>query len=141
MIQELRIWLWKNLVNLYPKYLRTIYKMNIGKNTRISWRTNLDKSINPRGINIGSYTLVVAESVIMAHDACRDLKSEVKIGNNCFIGGRAIILPGVKIGNEVIVGAGAVVTKDVPSNCIVAGNPAKIIRSNVKCGHYGRLLS
>jgi acetyltransferase-like isoleucine patch superfamily enzyme len=41
-------------------------------------------------------------------------------------------LGGVKIGDEVIVGAGSVVVKDVPSNCIVAGNPAKIIRTGIK---------
>ena len=40
-------------------------------------------------------------------------------------------MPGVKIGNQVIVGAGSVVTKDVPSNCIVAGNPAKIIKTGI----------
>jgi acetyltransferase-like isoleucine patch superfamily enzyme len=40
-------------------------------------------------------------------------------------------MPGVKIGNEVIVGSMSVVTKDVPSNCIVAGNPAKIIKTGI----------
>jgi hypothetical protein len=41
--------------------------------------------------------------------------------------------------DEVIVGIGAVVTKDVPSNCIVAGNPATIIREGIRCGRYGVL--
>ena len=45
-----------------------------------------------------------------------------------FIGENAIIMCGVKIGNEVVVGSGAVVTKDVLDNCIVAGNPAKVIK-------------
>ena len=49
------------------------------------------------------------------------------IGDNVFIGADAIVLPNVKIGSDVIVGAGAVVTKDVPDNVVVAGNPAKII--------------
>lgn len=52
----------------------------------------------------------------------------VYIGNDVWIGGGAIILPGVTIGNNVIVGAGSVVTKDVPNDVIVAGNPAKIIK-------------
>ena len=47
------------------------------------------------------------------------------------IGVRSIILPGVKIGDSSIVGAGSVVTKNVPDHCIVAGNPAKVIRTGV----------
>ncbi len=51
----------------------------------------------------------------------------VKIDDNAFIGAGAIILPGIHIGKNVVVGAGAVVTKDVPDNSVVAGNPAVII--------------
>lgn len=50
------------------------------------------------------------------------------IGNNVFVGANATIIGNVHIGNNVIVGAGAVVTKDVPDDCVVAGNPAKIIK-------------
>lgn len=57
------------------------------------------------------------------------LASPVKIGNDVWIGGKAVICPGVTIGNNVVVAAGAVVVKDVPSNVLVGGNPAKIIRS------------
>ena len=49
-------------------------------------------------------------------------------------------MPGVTIGDEVIVGSGAVVTKDVPSNCIVAGNPAKIIKEGIHTTKYGKLI-
>lgn len=52
----------------------------------------------------------------------------VTIGDNCWIGGGAVICPNVTIGDNVVVGAGSVVVKDVPSNVVVAGNPAKIIR-------------
>lgn len=52
----------------------------------------------------------------------------VTIGNNVWIGGRAIINPGIRIGNNVVVASGAVVTKDVPDNVVVGGNPATIIR-------------
>lgn len=55
----------------------------------------------------------------------------IKIGNHCWIGTRAIILKGVTIGDGSIVGAGAVVTKDVPPNCLVVGNPAKIVKRNI----------
>jgi maltose O-acetyltransferase len=53
----------------------------------------------------------------------------VTIGDNVWIGGRAVINPGVTIGDNVVIASGAVVTKDVPSNVVVGGNPAKIIKS------------
>lgn len=53
----------------------------------------------------------------------------VTIGDNVWIGGSATILPGVTIGDNVVVGAGSVVTKDVPANVLVAGNPARIIKN------------
>ena len=49
--------------------------------------------------------------------------------NNCWIGASATICPGVTIGNDVVIGAGAVVVKDVPDSVVVAGVPAKIIRT------------
>lgn len=52
----------------------------------------------------------------------------VTIGHNVWIGGKAIINPGVTIGNHVVIASGAIVTKDVPDHVIVGGNPAKIIR-------------
>lgn len=58
-----------------------------------------------------------------------EIAKPVTIGDNVWIGGSAILLPGVKIGDKSVVGAGAVVTKDVPANVVVAGNPAKIIRT------------
>lgn len=52
----------------------------------------------------------------------------VTIGNNVWIGGNSVILPGVTIGDNVVIGAGSVVTKDIPHNVIAAGNPCKVIR-------------
>jgi acetyltransferase-like isoleucine patch superfamily enzyme len=54
-------------------------------------------------------------------------KEGINVGNDVWIGPRAIILPAVTIGDGAVVGAGAVVTKDVPAYAVVAGNPAKII--------------
>ncbi|MEG1585427.1 MAG: sugar O-acetyltransferase [Bacteroidales bacterium] len=53
----------------------------------------------------------------------------VTIGSNVWIGGGAIILPGVTIGDNSTIGAGSVVTKDIPANCLAVGNPCKIIRN------------
>jgi len=52
----------------------------------------------------------------------------VTIGEECWIGGRVTILPGVTIGDRAVIGAGSVVTKDVPSDCLAVGNPAKIVK-------------
>lgn len=52
----------------------------------------------------------------------------VTLGRNVWIGGAAVILPGVTIGDGAVVGAGSVVAKDVPPGCVVAGNPAKVSR-------------
>ena len=58
----------------------------------------------------------------------------VKIGNGCWIGGGAIILPGVSIGDGTVIGAGSVVTKDIPANCVAVGNPCRVIRKiNEEC--------
>lgn len=52
------------------------------------------------------------------------------MGNNVWIGGGAIILPGVTIGDNVVIVAGSIVTKDIPDNVIAAGNPCRVIRAN-----------
>lgn len=54
----------------------------------------------------------------------------VVIGDNVWIGGGAIILPGVTIGNNAVIGAGSVVTKDIPDNVIAVGNPCRVIKEN-----------
>ena len=53
----------------------------------------------------------------------------IEIGESVWIGGGAIICPGVKIGDRAVIGAGSVVTKDVPNDVVAAGNPCKVIRS------------
>jgi maltose O-acetyltransferase len=52
----------------------------------------------------------------------------IVIGNNVWLGGGAIVLPGVTIGENSVIGAGAVVTRDVPANVVAVGNPARVIR-------------
>ena len=55
--------------------------------------------------------------------------SPIKVGNNVLIGYRAIIMPGVTIGDNVVIGAGSVVTREIPSNCVAVGTPAKPIKT------------
>lgn len=52
----------------------------------------------------------------------------VRIGNNCWIGAGALIMPGITIGDNVVIGAGSVVTKDIPSGVVAVGNPCRILR-------------
>ena len=123
--------IWRILVNLYPYWLRWRYGMDIGKNCSISWKAHLDKSINPKGIHIGENTWILSGAMILAHDHCRGLKIDTYIGDNCVIGVRSIILPGLCIGNQVVIGGGSVVTKNIQSHCIAAGNPAKVLKQDV----------
>lgn len=58
----------------------------------------------------------------------REYGKPVMIGDNVWLGGRSVVNPGVTIGNNVVVASGAVVTKDVPDNVVVGGNPARIIK-------------
>ena len=124
-------WWWFKAVKIYGNHL--------APTVRLSSTTKLDKT-NPKGVYIADYTYLAGGVIVLAHDMCRKIRKETRIGSRCFIGVNAIILPGISIGNEVIVGSGSVVTKDVPSNCIVAGNPAKIIRKDIHTYNYGILI-
>jgi maltose O-acetyltransferase len=57
-----------------------------------------------------------------------EFAKEIFIGNNVWIGGGAIINPGVTIGDNTVIGSGSVVTKNIPSNCVAVGNPCKVIK-------------
>lgn len=62
---------------------------------------------------------------------CKTQTAPVIIGDNVWIGGGVIIMPGVTIGNNVVIGAGSVVTKDVPRDSIAYGNPCRVMRENI----------
>ena len=92
----------------------------------------------PYLLEIGNAVKITSGVIILTHDyAWSVLKgkfgnglgssAKVKIGNNVFIGVNAIILKGVTIGDNVVIGAGSVVTRDVPSDSVVVGSPAKVI--------------
>lgn len=61
----------------------------------------------------------------------------IVIGEDCWLGGNCVVLPGVTIGKGVTVGAGTVVTKDVPDYVVVVGNPARVIKKIERFGETG----
>lgn len=77
--------------------------------------------------------VVISDARILLHDgssywACKySYIAKTTIGSNVFIGADSIILPGKTIGNNVIIGAGTVISKDVPDNSVVVGNPQRIV--------------
>lgn len=135
-----RLYLLRRLLLKLRLFLLTrIFGMDIDSTVELSMSAKLDTTF-PAGIHIGAHTHVAYGAYVLAHDRTRGLYLHTRIGKNCFIGSHSIIMPGVCIGDNSIVGAGAVVTKDVPPSSVVAGNPAKVIRSDIEVGRYGRFL-
>lgn len=137
----IKIWMYLQLVfanpyqkpNIYNKYLGITF----GNNVRI---LNFPRfGSEPYLIEIGSNVTITRGVCFVNHDGgvavfrneYPSLNSfgKIIIGNNVFIGINSIILPGVKIGNNVVIGAGSIVNKDIPDNVVVAGIPAKVIKS------------
>jgi maltose O-acetyltransferase len=88
-------------------------------------------------VRIGHHVMIGPN--VQIYTAAHDLRAETRnqgwevakpvvIEDNVWVGGGAILLPGVRIGRNAVVGAGAVVSRNVPANTIVAGNPARVIR-------------
>lgn len=113
--------------------------VKIGLNNRfVSCRHGMFGS-EPYLISIGNDCLFSGEIQFLTHDGSLNIfRKEIPnaniykpiiIGSNVFIGYRVIIMPGVTIGNNVAIGAGSVVTKDIPSNSIAAGVPAKVLKT------------
>lgn len=126
-------------ITLRHYYLVVFYGMNIHKSARVSWGVKIDKT-HPKGIFIGEESYIASGTLLLAHDYSRNVKTETKIGKRCFIGANSIIMPGITIGDNVIVGAGAVVTKNVLPGSIVAGNPARVIKTGIETEKFGRLI-
>lgn len=86
-------------------------------------------------IEIGNNVTFSIRVTLLAHDASTKKSigytkiGKVIIGDNVFVGANATILPNVVIGDNVVIGANSVVTKDIPTNCVAAGNPAQVIGS------------
>jgi acetyltransferase-like isoleucine patch superfamily enzyme len=130
-------WLRAILVGIRRRIFTSLLGMDIDPTVQISLSAKPDMTF-PKGVHVGAYSFLAFGSRILTHDRTRGLYLHTRIGENCFIGGESLILPGVTIGDNCVIGAGSVVTKDVPPRSAVAGNPAKIIRSDIEVGRYGR---
>ena len=80
------------------------------------------------GPNVGIYTACHSTDPV-ARNTRQEWALPVTIGDNVWIGGNVVILPGVTIGDNVTIGAGSVVTRDIPSDCIAVGNPCRVIKT------------
>ncbi|HEV2207678.1 MAG TPA: acyltransferase [Verrucomicrobiae bacterium] len=121
---------------LRRQYFKRLWGMHIGHGTRIACSARLDK-MNPQGVHIGSHSLVAFGAAIVTHDWVNGWNRDVRIGDNCFIGAHAIVLPGVEIGDNCIIAAGSLVVRNVPAGSLVTGNPARVVENNVKTARYG----
>jgi len=124
-----------NIIQKYRVYKHRAQGFDIHPSVILERKLNFDR-LYQKGIHINENTLVASHVTILSHDHCKRVDglpwlTDTYIGKNCLIGIGAMIMPGVKIGDQVIVGAGSVVVKDVPSNSIVAGNPAKVIKTGI----------
>jgi len=90
-------------VNCYHPFATVINAKSIGKNFQFR-----------NGLTIGNKN--------------NDNTQVPKIGNNVIVGANVVIIGDINVGSNVVIGAGAVVVKDVPNNCVVAGNPARVIK-------------
>jgi acetyltransferase-like isoleucine patch superfamily enzyme len=113
--------------------------MDICNHTWISLSAHLALT-NPDGVHIGDVTYMAELSSIITHDKARNIHADTYIGRNCYIGTRAVISPGVRVGDESIVVGGTVVIEHVPSGSMVAGHPARILRSGLRTIRHGILM-
>ena len=128
--------------------------LKMGRDVRVIGKPTFGSA--PYLVRIGNHVTVSSEVCFITHDGAtwvfRDLSEyrglrrygAIEIKDNCFIGTRAILMPGITIGPNSVVGAGAVVTRSVPPDTVVAGSPARVISSTdefvrknlARCGYY-----
>lgn len=120
-----------------PFYVDYGYNITVGENLVLNFDCTIldcapitigDNCMLAPGVQIYAATHPVNVKCRQDNEDYYELAFPVSIGNNVWIGGKAVICPGITIGDSSVIGAGSVVTKNVPANVVVAGNPAKIIR-------------
>lgn len=122
-------------------YARSI-GVNIGSGCRVYDLNEGTFGSEPYLVSIGDHVTVTAGVMFLTHDGGVDVLrrsypgidvfAPIRIGSQVFLGVNTILLPGVVVGDDSIIGAGSVVTRDVPPNCVAAGNPARIIKTTAE---------
>lgn len=103
--------------------------ITIGNNVKIGGDcVIIDNDTHSLGYRIRNSSIRTPEGSLDVKNCAR---AHIVIGNDVMIGTRCIILKGVTIGARSVIGAGSVVTKSIPPDCIAAGNPARVIKTNI----------
>lgn len=100
-------------------------KITIGKNCLIAPNVQIYTAFHPKNVE----ERMGKKKEDGTFEFCKTYTAPVIIGDNVWIGGGVIILPGITIGDNVVIGAGSVVTKNIPSNTVAYGNPCKVIEN------------
>ena len=125
-----------------PFYCDYGHNIEVGKNTFINYNCTI---IDVGKVVIGDYFQIAPNAAIYTaghpvHPAARNTAYEygidITIGNNVWIGGNSVIMPGIHIGDNVVIGAGSIVTKDIPAWTVAAGNPCRVIRKITEDDRY-----
>jgi len=102
-----------------------LWGMDIHPSAWIATTAYIDRTW-PKGIHIGPGAHIDEQAVVLTHDFARGLYLHTRVGARCYLGPRAVVMPGLTIGEDCKIMPGALVTRDVPPNCIAIGNPAEI---------------
>lgn len=122
----------ENVVIRPPFFCDYGYNITVGNGVFLNYNCII---LDVVAVHIGDGTQIGPGVQILTADHPRDPEQRkaglesgkpIRIGRNVWIGGGALIMPGVTIGDDVIIGAGSVVTKDVPAGATVVGNPARV---------------
>ncbi len=136
------------LIELFGKggesvWMQPPFFCNYGSNIQLGERVYFNFNcvvLDVCPVTIGDYTLFgpAVQIYTATHPLNAELRQKqefgkpIEIGSNVWVGGGAIICPGVKIGSKTVIGAGSVVTRDIPDGVVAAGNPCRVLREIVE---------